>query len=343
MRVLVMGGTWFLGRAVVREALGRGWEVTTFNRGRSGIDADGVEAIRGDRTAPEDLRRLSAAGPWDAVVDTSGYVPVEVLASARELAGVVGRYVFVSTVSVYEGWPVEPLSEDSPILECPPDAGAGFGADDPRGYPTQYGFQKAGAERAVLEVFGADRTTVLRPGVILGPGEYVGRLPWWLRRAHASGRMLAPGDPHQPIQPVDVRDVAGFALDQARSESAGVFNVTAPPGHATFGTMLAACAAASGSHPEFEWIPDKFLIRQGVRQWTELPLWRTYPGTWRVDGSRAHAAGLMCRPLSDTVAETWAWMTTGGALVENERAGEIGMSAERERAVLAAWDARPPG
>lgn len=343
MRVLVLGGTWFLGSAVVREALGRGWGVTTFNRGRSGGDVDGVEAVRGDRTVADDVRRLAAAGPWDAVVDTSGYVPAEVLGSARDLAPVAGRYVFVSTVSVYEGWPVELLSEDSAVLVCPPDAGPGFGADDPRGYPTQYGFQKAGAEQAVVEVFGVERTTVLRPGVILGPGEYVGRLPWWLRRVRAGGRVLAPGKPGQPIQPVDVRDVAAFALDCVSTGTSGAFNVTAPPGHATFGAMLEACEAVSGGHPEFEWVPDDFLAGQGVRQWTELPLWRTYAGTWRVDGSRARAAGFACRPLRDTVADTWAWMTAGGMLVEHERAGEIGMSPERERDVLAAWDARQSG
>lgn len=343
MRVLVLGGTWFLGRAVVREALGRGWRVTTFNRGRSGGNVDGAELVRGDRTVPDDVRRLAAVGPWDAVVDTSGYVPAEVLASARDLAPVASRYVFVSTVSVYGGWPVEPLSEDSPVLECPPDAGPDFGADDPRGYPTQYGFQKAGAERAVAEVFGAERTTVLRPGVILGPDEYVGRLPWWLRRAHAGGRVLAPGDPGQPIQPVDVRDVAAFALDCASAGTAGAFNVTAPVVHATFGAMLEACAAVSSGRPEFEWVPDGFLLSQGVRQWTELPLWRTYAGTWRVDGSRARAAGFACRPLRDMVADTWAWITAGGTLVDHERAGEIGMSPERERAVLAAWDARRSG
>ena len=167
-RLLVLGGSWFLGRAVVAEALSRGWSVTTFRRGASGVNVPGAEVIRGDRTDPADVARLASAGPWDLVVDTSGYVPREQGVIARALEPVAGRFVFVSSVSAYVGWPVESLSEQSEVLDCPPDAGPDYGYDGDPG-PTVYGFTKAGCERAVLEVYGPRRTMVLRPGVILGP------------------------------------------------------------------------------------------------------------------------------------------------------------------------------
>jgi 2'-hydroxyisoflavone reductase len=233
-RVLVLGGSWFLGRAVVEDALQAGWAVTTFRRGLSGTDVSGAETVRGDRTSRTDLERLAASGPWDVVVDPSGYVPRESGAIARALEQVAGRFVFVSSVSAYVGWPVEPLTEESAVLDCPPDAGADFGFDGDPG-PSVYGFTKAGCERAVREVFGNDRTVVLRPGVILGPREYVGRLPWWLRRMERGGRVLAPGGPSRAIQPVDVRDVARFAL----LAPAGVFNVTGPT--STMQQFLDAC------------------------------------------------------------------------------------------------------
>ncbi|SUA47342.1 Uncharacterised protein [Nocardia africana] len=154
------------------------------------------------------------AGPFDAVIDTSSYVPRETLAMARALDPVADKYVLVSTVSVYEDWPIKPLSESSPVLSCPSDAGPDYGYDGDPG-PSTYGFGKAGCERAVLETFGPQRSVILRPGVILGPREYVGRLEWWLRRMQRGGRILAPGSPSRSIQPVDVRDVSDFALHAA--------------------------------------------------------------------------------------------------------------------------------
>ena len=339
MRILILGGGWFLGRAVAEAAVASGHQVAVFNRGRSGADPDGVERIRGDRESDADLKRLATLGPWDAVIDSSGQVPLTVLAGARALSE-TRRYVFVSSVSAYAGWPVEPLTEESPLLDAPADLGADFDYSDPRGYPTRYGFLKAGCERAVTSVFGLGRSVILRPGVILGPWEYIGRLPWWLRRVQAGGRILAPGRPAQPIQPVDVRDVAAFAVSAAVHGEAGPFNVTAPPSSATFGAFLCACRAVTGSDATFEWVDDDFLIAQGVRQWTELPIWRSYPGTWQVSWAKAQAAGLVCRPIEDTVADTWAWLGTGAQAVDSARAAQLGISQDKERSVLAAWDER---
>src|SRR5262245_38406050 len=237
MRLLVLGGTWFLGRVLVNDALRRGFDVTTFNRGRSGADVPGVEVVRGDRENAEDLKRLVADREWDAVIDTGGYIPKVVGQAAQALAGRTGGYVFVSTVSVYTGWPDEPLTEDSAVFDCAPDADGSRQRE--LGWYA-YGTYKAGAERAAWQVFG-DAVLIVRPGVILGPYEYVGRLPWWLGRAARGGRMLAPGDPGRTIQPIDVRDVAAFILDCLARKAAGVFNLAAPLDAATMGEFIGAC------------------------------------------------------------------------------------------------------
>lgn len=336
VRILVLGGSWFLGRALIDSALSAGHEVSVFNRGRSGSDPEGVTGVHGDRSSADDLARLAERGPFDAVLDSSGQVPAVVLAGARALAE-SARYVFVSSVSAYAGWPMQPLTEESTVLECPADADENFGQDDPRGYPTRYGYQKAGCERAVVETFG-ERAVILRPGVILGPNEYVGRLPWWLRRVERGGRVLAPGDPAQPIQVLDVRDVADFAVRAVDDQLSGEFNLAAPP-VASFGSMLEACRLATGSGAEFVWVDDDVLAAHGVRQWTEIPLWRTHPGTWRVSWGKAAAAGMRFRPIEETVVDTWEWMTSGGSAIIHERAGELGINPEKEQRILGDWPA----
>jgi 2'-hydroxyisoflavone reductase len=340
MKVLVLGGTWFLGRAIVEDALLRGHEVTTFNRGTSGKDIPGVEPIRGDREDRSSLERLVRFGTWDAAVDTSGFVPRVVWESARALADRVDRYVFVSTVSVYQGWPVEPLSEDSSVLACPSDAGPEFGETGARGYPTRYGFQKAGCEHAVHEVFDG-HSLVLRPGVILGPYEYVGRLPWWLRRIARGGRVLAPGTSDRAIQPVDVRDVAAFVLTALEAGLTGTFNVAAPERHATYGSLLDECVKVTGSDAQLVWVDDRFLLEHGVKEWTEIPLWRTFAGTWRVAADRARTAGLVCRPLAATVRDTAAWLSSGVEVGHpRPTQSKHGIDPDKEARILAEWESR---
>ncbi|MEU3960148.1 NAD-dependent epimerase/dehydratase family protein [Streptomyces buecherae] len=338
MRILVLGGSWFLGHAVALAALNRGWEVHAFNRGQSGSSPSGVRHIRGDRTVATDLAALSRHGPYDAVIDTSAseLAPRDVLAGARSLEPVTGTYVFVSTVNAYRDWPSEPLTEESELLDGPPDADADYGRlpADWTGPDWYYGRQKAGAERAVSTVFGEARTVILRPGVILGPREYVGRLPWWLYRASQGGRILSPGAPDRAIQPVDVRDVAHFAVSQAAASSGGSYNVAAPIGHASMADLLNACLRVTGAVGSLVWAPDDFLVQRGVQQWTELPLWRTHRGVWAVDCTKAQKAGLRCRPLADTVVETWNWLAGGGAPVTHPRWAEHGIAPEREAALL---------
>lgn len=335
MRLLVMGGTWFLGKYIAEGAMARGWDVTTFNRGRSGKDVAGVTPIHGDRTSADDVRRLAAHGRWDAVIDTSSsdLSPRDVLLAAAALRDQAARWVHISTVSVYAGWPHQHLTDNSELLACPEDADGEYGYTGDDGSPTTYGFQKAGGERAVFETFG-ERAVFLRPGVILGPGEYVGRLPWWLHRAKKGGRLLAPAPASRRIQPVDVRDVASFALDQAVSHESGGYNVAHPDG-ITFADFVGTCLDVTGGAGRPVWVCPERLVEQGVKQWTELPLWRTHAGVWSVAADRAISAGLRCRPIAETIRDTWTWLSADGRPVGHPRWAEHGITPQKEAKVLA--------
>lgn len=339
MRLLILGGTWFLGRTLAEQALGRGWQVTTFSRGRGGNDVPGTQPVRGDRHNPADLARLAASGHWDAVVDTSGQVPAMVAAAAGALQPVATRYVYVSTVNVYRGWPDEPLTDESPVYAVAPElTSATPGADRGMAPATEYGQLKAACELAARQRFGY-RCLILRPGVVLGPHEYVGRLPWLLRRMHRGGPVLAAGDPARPIQPIDVRDLADFILHAIAGGLGGAMNVTAPAGHSSYGELLGTCREVTSGSAEMVWVDDEWLSGQDVTPWTEIPLWRTAAGVWNVSSARAAAAGLACRPLPQTVADTWAWMSREEPM-PHERAAEIGVDPGKEQQLLAAWARR---
>ncbi|MFE9426614.1 NAD-dependent epimerase/dehydratase family protein [Kitasatospora sp. NPDC006697] len=337
MRILILGGSVFLGRAFADAAVRRGHSVTTFNRGRSGTDPAGVDVVRGDRTVAADLAALVAGGErWDLVVDTSGQQPHDVRQSAAALREHADRYLFVSSVHAFAGWPDAPVDEASPLHECP--------ADTPAGQPFSTAL-KAGCERAVLEQFGAERSLLLNCGLLVGPHENVGRLPWWLERIAAGGRVLAPGRPDLPIQLIDARDFAEFGLGLGERGEHGSFVTTALPGSSTFGGMLEACVAATGSTAELVWVPDAALTAAGIEIWSELPLWAPEfgedgkpSGIWRADSAKAVAAGLACRPIERTAADTWAWILERGPRDRPYTQGgePIGIDLEKERRLLAA-------
>lgn len=337
MRVLVIGGTVFVGRAVVAEALAMGAEVTVFNRGRSGPAADGVEQVTGDRTVPADLEALRGR-PFDVVVDTCGYVPAEVTLSADLLAPTCGRYAFVSTINVFPDWPEQADYHARGAWDGDPDATRDdVPADLVDAQP--YGWLKAGCERAVVRAVGPDRAAVLRGGSIVGPDDgAVGRLPWWIDRVARGGEVLVPGPPEEPVALVDARDLARFAL----TGPAGVFETGGPAGRDTRADLMAACRAVTGSDARFTWVDPDWLAAQGVTVWTEVPLWvpaAEGPGVFAHDNAAAARAGFAWRPLADTVADTWTWQrSVPGGWRPTERTP--GLDPAREAELLAAWHAR---
>jgi 2'-hydroxyisoflavone reductase len=342
MRVLVLGGTWFLGRGVVDAALVAGDEVTTFTRGVSGEPPAGMEALHGDRTTPDGLAAL-AGRDWDVVVDTSGYVPVVVDAAARLLADHVGPYVFVSTRNVYPNFPAEPVTATTPVHDCAPDAGRPDGEFE----VTQYGQFKAGSERAVDRYF-AGRSTHVRAGLIIGPHDDSGRLPWWIIRIGRGGEVLAPGKPDQPARFVDARDLGAWCVHCGREGVTGAFPATGPAGQTTFGELFEAARDATGSDAAFTWVSDEFLVEHEVGAWTELPLWLPLsagPAAHDIDTTAAEAAGLRCRPIADSVADTAAWIwENNGELPQRPRMpGPATMDPDREKELLAAWVGRSAG
>jgi 2'-hydroxyisoflavone reductase len=306
MRILILGGTVFLGRHVVAEARARGHELTLYTRGRHGTVPEGVEHVKGDRADVTPLRGRQ----WDAAIDTSGYDPAHVAASASLD---VGHYVFVSSCNVYPAWTEEPIGEDSPVWQD----GEGYGPG------------KAASERAVLP-----NGATVRAGLIVGPHDNVFRLPWWVRRISQGGVVPAPGRPDLPVQLIDARDLAHFLLDLAEQRVSGAFNGTGPIGQTTMGELLAAAGDA-----ELRWIPDETLQALKVEPWIELPLWLPEGYAWQVGTDRAQAAGLRCRPIAETVADIAAWLRDGGEDELNDWRAEHRpppMSAEREAELLRA-------
>lgn len=301
VRLLVLGGTGFVGPAIVDDARTRGWAVTVLNRGGRSPRAD-AEAVRGDRTADGGLDRVTDRR-WDVVVDTWAQAPSIVRDAARLLADRAGRYVYVSSRSVYR-WPIPAgADEHHPTVEAAADDGA----------DVDYARAKAGGEVAAVEAFG-DRALLARAGLILGPGEDVGRLPWWLRRIARGGRVLAPGRPDDGVQAIDVRDLATFVLDAAERGLRGPYDVVSPVGHATMGDVLGACVDVTGSDAELVWVDAGPIRAAGVEPWTDLPIWLP-PGELRDalhhgDVSKARTAGMRNRPIAETVADTWAWLRT---------------------------------
>jgi 2'-hydroxyisoflavone reductase len=328
MKLLVLGGTHHVGRAVVEAALVRGDEVTTLNRGATGNDVPGVDVRRADRTDPEELRSALGDDSWDAVIDTWSRAPRVVADSASLLSGRTGHYGYVSTRSVY-AWPVpNGADESAPLVDSDPDSAE---SDD-------YGAAKRGAELAVLEHFGGP-SVLARAGLILGPYELVGRMPWWLRRIERGGDVLAPGPRHMPIQYIDCRDLAAWLLHAADERISGAFNAVSKPGHATMGSLLEAAVAAVGSDANLVWVDPEVIEAAGIEPWIELPVWIPPYGEGAAmhdgDVSAIYAAGLVCRPVEQTVADTWKWLQAEGDPPGAEGRPQHGLDPDREREVLA--------
>jgi nucleoside-diphosphate-sugar epimerase len=334
VKLLVLGGTKFLGRGMVDAALASGHEVTLFNRGRTAPDLfPEAEHLVGDRDG--DLAALEGRS-WDAVVDPSGYVPRLVRASAELLAGSVEHCVFVSSISVYRE-PVEAgFDEDAALgtLDGPTEEVTG----------SSYGPLKALCEEVVRDVF-PDSHANVRAGLIVGPHDPTGRFTYWPVRIAAGGDVLAPGDPHRHVQFVDVRDLGTWIVHVAEQRISGSFNATGPEPPVTMGGLLEGCRNLTGSDANLVWVDESFLLENGAGPWVELPLW--LPGEeaaiLQADVSRAIASGLAFRPLEETIRDTLVWAQTdgdAGPLASGIEPGDAGMRADREAELLGAWRAR---
>jgi 2'-hydroxyisoflavone reductase len=330
MRLLVLGGTHHLGRAVVEEALARGDQVTTLTRGVSGQSGTSALALHADRTDPAALRAvLGDTTTWDAVIDTWSGAPRVVLDAAGLLAGRAGHYGYVSSRSVYQWPPAVGLDESGPVVDGDPGSEA----------MEDYAAAKRGGELAALAGFGPGRTLLARAGLILGPYEIIGRMPWWLRRIERGGDVLAPGPPGMELQYIDCRDLAQWLLHAADEGLSGPFNTVSQPGHATMESLLAAAVAATGSTARLVWTPPEVIEAAGIAAWTELPVWippdGEAAGIHSGDVSAAYATGLRCRPVEETVADTWAWLQKEGDPPPFAGRPAHGLDPDREREVLA--------
>ncbi|MFJ6196977.1 NAD-dependent epimerase/dehydratase family protein [Micromonospora sp. NPDC092111] len=328
MRLLMLGGTGFVGSALVAEGVRRGWAVTMLNRGLHGDTPPGVRRLRGDRSAPDGLAEL-AGGEWDLVVDTWDGRPRAVL-DAATLLRAARHYAYISSGSVYAPPVPSGVGEQAPVVM----AEAGDTSDD------DYPRCKAGGELAATEVFG-DRALLVRAGLILGPGEDIGRLPWWLHRVARGGDVLAPGPADLPVQYVDVRDLAAWTLDRAAEGVGGAFNVISRSGHTTMGELLTGAVAATGSDARLRWTDPEPILAAGVVPWNDLPIWippgHEYRWLQERGVEKAYAAGLTCRPVAETIGDTWRWLRRVGAVPP--RAGRpvraaVGLDPEREAALL---------
>ncbi len=335
MNLLILGGTVFLGRHLVDAALAAGHQVTLFNRGRHNPDLfPQVEKLRGDRDGGLDAL---AGRRWDAVIDTCGYVPRLVRASAELLAGSVEHYTFISSISVYRDLDQAPVDESSPV---------GVLADESVEEITgeTYGPLKALCEQAA-EAAMPGRVLNVRPGLIVGPHDPTDRFTYWVWRAALGGEVLAPGRPQRRIELIDARDLAGWILRSVAAGRTGVYNATGPAYELTMSDMLATCRQAIGSSARFTWVDEAFLLANGVAPWSELPLWlpEADNGVMAVDCRQAMAAGLAFRPLAETVEDTLAWLRADRAPLDGGLGAialHAGMARAREAELLAAWHAQ---
>jgi 2'-hydroxyisoflavone reductase len=319
MKLLVLGGTKFLGRHAVDAALAAGHEVTLFTRGQTNPELfPEAEHLRGDRDGGLDA--LDGRS-WDAVVDTSGFVPRIVRQSTELLRDSVQRYVFVSSISVYDDFSA-PVDESSRVAQL----------EDPSSEEVleHYGALKAACEEVVEKAYG-DRSARVRAGLIVGPNDATDRFTYWPRRIAAGGDVLCPGDPDAPVQFVDVRDLGAWLVRLALEGPGGVLNATGPAEPLSFGELLDRMRATIGSDANLVWTDEERILAADVQPWTELPLWlpgSEHAGMARADISRALAARLTFRPLEETIADTLAWDRT----VPGDRPT---LAPEKEQEILA--------
>ncbi len=327
MKILIIGGTRFLGRHLVNSARARGHEVTLFNRGQTNPNLFGqVDKIQGDRE--KDLDQLS--GQWDAVIDTCGYFPRIVRMSAEALKGKVENYVFISSISAYADFKKIGINESDPVGKIEDETMEEITGES-------YGPLKALCEKAVQEVFGMD-SLIIRPGLIVGPHDPTDRFTYWPVRVARGGTILAPEKPDVPIQIIDVRDLADFIIELIQQNVSGIFNATGPNHELTLGAMLDTCKLVSASDAKFKWATVEFLNQNQVAPWSDMPVWvpdaPEDAGFSRVDISKAIRAGLKFMPLETTIHDTLEWEKSR----PSDHEWRAGLKPEREKDLLRLLD-----
>jgi 2'-hydroxyisoflavone reductase len=323
MEILFLGGSRFIGKHAVIEAVDRGHTVTLFNRGTQPLPISGVRHIAGDRN--HDLERL-AGERFDAVIDTSAYVPRQVESAARTLAGSVGTYLFISTISVYADQNTPHLDEDARLSELSDPA-----TEEVTG--ETYGGLKVLCERALESNFPGKRVTV-RPGVVVGPEDPTDRFTYWPVRAARGGEVLAPVGPALSMQWIDGRDLAAFLIHLLETGAQGTFNAVSQPDRFTLGDLLDVSRETAESDATFTWVDESFLLENEVRPFRDLPLWLAGDSLnfARVDSRRAYDAGLAIRGIRETVVDTLGWFAGEGG-----RQLQAGLDESRERELLELW------
>ncbi|QPC82775.1 NAD-dependent epimerase/dehydratase family protein [Phototrophicus methaneseepsis] len=331
MDILIIGGTQFVGRALVESALARGHKVTLFNRGKTNPDLfPQAERIAGDRM--EDLDKLGD-GPWDVVIDTVGYTPQAVKLSVDYLKDKVQHYVFISTISVYDMEKLQPgFDESGTLIELD-------GPEEDAPQNSLYGGRKVLCERAIEAVF-PGHNLIIRPGLIVGPYDPTNRYPYWVGRIAKGGEVLLPDAASQPVQWVDARDLANFTLDMTEALETGIYNVTGPDRRLTFGEYIDYCERVGKASVSLRWTDPDWLLENEVTPFMEMPMWvpqqmmnpEVFMG---VNVDKAINAGLKFRPQEETMQDTLDWLNS----LDGEVPGAAGLDPEKEQALLAKLDA----
>ena len=343
MKLLIIGGTRFLGRHLVAAALERGHEVTLFNRGQSSREQlPDVETIHGDRHT--DLSKLTKRR-WDVVIDTCGYLPRAVRAAAEVLRDSVELYVFISSQSAYANVSEPGVDESSPLATLTSEQLERANRVDTLGKPVyaelygeSYGGLKALCERAAEEIM-PGRALVIRPGLIVGPYDHTDRFNYWVMRVSCGGEVLAPGRPARPVQFIDARDLAEWIISMTEERAVGVYNANCPPSRLTMEQVLEECKSVSGSDATLTWVSEDFLREENVAAWSQMPFWLPEKDAPQLQGfmfvncDKAIAAGLCCRSLSDTIRDTLSWARSD----RHDQELKAGIDAAREQTLLRKW------
>ena len=339
MKILVLGGSRFLGRTFVEEALSQNHEVTIFNRGNQNVGLKDVEIITGDRFG--DLCELKNRY-WDTVLDTSGFIPSTVKKSTELLKDRVNQYSFISSISVYQDWVPENIDENYPLLNMSIEKADEISKDVNGPIYEYYGQFKALCEQ-IAEMNMPGRVLNIRAGQLIGPNDYTDRIPYWVHRVAKGGKVLVPGNENRRVQLIDNKDLSKWILKMMTANSCGTFNATGPDYPLTMKQFIDACLRVTGSDAEIVWADEEFLLEQKVAPWTEMPLWvpenaplspeleKPWKGTFSINIDKAVKSGLTFRMLNESISDIYEWEKTRHISQDEWKSG---MRAEREKELL---------